>query len=171
MMLEIFDDSYDLGRIIVKPLYFGLSVNIMLPVGVLLVCYYLNNNHYIENRIGNFANTLFYVFGMLALAESGFALWWRYILFRKPMIRRLESFEHDFTEGLLSRSRLVFLIIAFISVYGYLYFFLTGRFQEAVFFVVLSFVVFQVARPRYGYVRKLIKYQKSLVDRGELLSS
>ncbi len=170
-MHDIFDDNYDLSRIIVKPLYFGLLVNIMLPVALLLVCYYLSNNHYIENRLGRAANTLFWVFGMLSLMEAGFSLWWRSGLFKKPMIRRLETFESDFTTSLLSRSRPVFLVIASISLYGYVYFFITGRFQEAVFFIVLSFIVFQVVRPRYGYVRKLIKYQKGLVDRGELLSN
>ncbi|MFQ5454378.1 MAG: hypothetical protein ACE5D6_09365, partial [Candidatus Zixiibacteriota bacterium] len=58
-----------------------------------------------------------------------------------------------------------------ISLYGFIYFFLTGRFKEAVFFVVFSFLVFQIVRPRYGFIRKLIDSQKKLVERGTFLNS
>ena len=85
------------------------------------------------------------------------------------MIRRAETFETDFASGLLRRTRPVFLVIASVCLYGYVYFLVTGRFQEAVFFVVFSFVVFQVVRPRYGWARKLIAYQKGLADSGKFL--
>ena len=170
MSREVFDDKYDLAKIIIKPLYFGLIVNVAVPMVLLMVCYYVNNNNYLENRVGTFANELFYLFGALALAEAVLALWWRSSLFKKPMIRRSGTFETDFTSSLLSRTRVIFLVIASICIYGYVYYFVSGRFQEAVFFVVFSFVVFQVVRPRYGWVRKLISHQKSLVARGEFLS-
>ena len=170
MSREVFDDKFDLAKIIIKPLYFGLIVNVAVPMTLLMVCYYVSNNYYLENRIGTFANKLFYLFGALALAEAGLALWWRSSMFRKPMIRREETFETDFASSLLSRIRPIFLVIASICLYGYIYYFASGRFQEAVFFVVFSFVVFQVVRPRYGWVRKLISHQKSLVSHGEFLS-
>jgi len=66
MSREIFDDKYDLAKIIIKPLYFGLIVNVAVPMILLMVCYYTSNNYYLENRIGTFANELFYVFGALA---------------------------------------------------------------------------------------------------------
>lgn len=170
MNQEVIDDKFDLAKIIIKPLYFGLIVNIAVPMVLLMVCYYMSNHYYMENRIGTFANKLFYIFGAMALAEAGLALWWRSSLFKKPMIRRVETFESDFASSLLSRIRPIFMVIASICIYGYIYYFASGRFQEAVFFVVFSFVVFQVVRPRYGWVRKLISYQKSLVSRRELLS-
>lgn len=169
MRQDSVDDKYDLARMIVKPLYFGLVVNVTIPMVLLMICYYFSNNYYMENRVGGMANVLFYGFAVLALSEAGLALWWRSSMFKKPMIRRAETFETDFSASLLNRARRVFLVIAFICLYGYIYFFLTGRFQEAVFYVVFSFIVFQVVRPRYGWVRKLIAYQKNLVERGELL--
>lgn len=163
-----YDEEFDLARIVVRPLYFGMVANVFVPMVLLLLCYYVNNKYYLENRIGDFANSLFYLFGVLALGQAAVALWWRHSRFRKPMIRRAETFEADFSDGLLQRSRPVFVLIASISLWGYIYFFFTGRFREAVFFVVFSFLVFQVVRPRYGYVRRLIGYQKELVKRREL---
>jgi len=66
-------------------------------------------------------------------------------------------------------SRPIFVMIAAISVYGYLYFYLTGRFKETVFLVLFSFLVFQVIRPRHAAVKKLVRHQKMLAEKGELL--
>jgi len=167
MSSSLFEDKTDLARIIIKPLYFGLLVNIVIPMGLLLVFFYINNNHYIENRVGDFANPLFYIFIVLALLEAALALWWRGKLFKQPMIRRPETFENDFSSELLARSKPIFILIASISVYGYVYLMLTGRFTEGVLFVVFSFVVFQVVRPRYGMTRKLIERQQQLVKEGK----
>ena len=164
-----YENKTNLATIIVKPLYFGLVSNIVIPVALLMVCYYANNNYYIENKIENTANIVFYVFAFLALAEAGFVLWWRNLLYNKPMIRRAETFEADFEQALLARSKPVFMLIASISLYGYIYFYLTGRFAEAVLYVVFSFLVFQVVRPRYSMVKKLLVHQQELVDNGIFL--
>jgi hypothetical protein len=179
------DREYDLTSMIVKPLYFGMLVNIVLPAGLLFVCWFVYNRYYPENHIPSVANTLFYVFCAFALAQAGLALWWRNRKFREPMVRRPESFEHDVgTElfarsrpvflliaaiTLFARSRPVFLLIAAITLWGYIYFLLTGRFHESVVFIIFSFVVFQVVRPRYGSVRKLIEHQEKLVREGRLV--
>lgn len=165
------NDEYNLNRIIVKPLYFGLTTNVLVPMALLLICYYYENNCNINNSIGNFANSLFYIIGFLSISQSGLAMWWRGKLFSQPMIKRKEDFEQDFIISLMKKIKPVFLLIAVISLYGFIYFFLTGRFKEAVFFVVFSFLVFQIVRPRYGFIRKLIDSQKKLVERGTFLNS
>jgi hypothetical protein len=167
-MSPILDDEYDLNRIIIRPLYFGLVVNILVPMGLLLICWYFENQQSWYNRIGESANTLFYVFGLLAIAQAGLALWWRGKMMNQPMIRRKETFEDDFAHSLLSRSKPIFLTIAGISLYGIVYFYLTARFKETVFLVFFSFIVFQVVRPRFGFIRKLIARQKEMVESGTL---
>ena len=162
-------EDIELSAIIAKPLYFGLVVNVVIPVGLLMVCYYIHNNMYLENRLGGFANTLFYIFAALTLAEAGLAIWWRGKLLNKPMIRRKETFEQDIVAGFVRVCRPIFLIIASTSLYGIIYFLLTGRFEEAVLFVVISFLVFQIVRPRYGIARKVIDRQKELVEQGRFL--
>ena len=163
------EDDIDLNQTVAKPLYFGLMTNIILPMGLLFVCYYINNNSPLSSRVGDFANTLFYIFGALSIAQAGFVLWWRNAKFGEPMIRREESFEADFNASMMRIVRPIFITIAAISLYGYLYFFLTGRFQETVFFVIFSFIVFQVVRPRIGFTRKLVARQKDLVKQGRFL--
>jgi hypothetical protein len=162
------DERFDLARLIVKPLYFGMAVNVMAPAAVLLVCFYLNQNSYMPNRVGDLAGPLLYIFGALAVVESAFALWWRVQLMKKPMLRRVETAEADIIQELYRRSRPVFILIASTSLYGIAYYSLTGRFEEAVFFVIFSFIVFQVVRPRYGFLRQLIRRQLDMVERGEV---
>ncbi len=162
-------DTYDLSKIIIKPLYFGLGINIAIPVGLLLVCYFFNNAGAMHNKVGDFANTLFYLFWGAALIQAGYAVWQLRKSLREPMIRHQHTFEEDFVEELVNRSRPHFVLIAAISVWGYVYFLLTGRFNETVSFVVFSFIVFQVIRPRYGSVEKLLVHQQELVDEGKFL--
>lgn len=159
--------DYDLHQIIAKSLYFGLVSNILLPMFGLFICYWANNNSYVPNRVGDFANGLYYVLGAMSLIQTGVAVWWRDRLLKQPMIRHAETFETDISAALLARSRPVFLLIAGISLYGYLYFFLTGRFNEGAFLVVFSFVVFQIVRPRHGMARKLVGRQLKMVERNE----
>jgi len=163
------DAEYDLTAMIARPLYFGMMFNVVIPAALMFGCYYLSNKTYMTNHIPGIANGLFYVFAMAALGQAALALWWRNRKMAKPMVKREESFEHDIANELFKRSKPVFLLIAAITLWGFAYFLLTGRFTESVMFVVFSFVVFQVVRPRYGSVRKLIRYQQALVDRGRLM--
>lgn len=160
------DERFDLARIIVKPLYFGLTVNIMIPMGILLVCFWMNDNYEPANILGQLQNTVFGVFAFLAVSEAGLILWWRTKILQRPMIRREETFETDFSQSLLKHSKPIFLAISSIGLYGFLFFFLTGELKETVLLVVFSFIVFQVVRPRYGFVRKLIAFQEELVKQG-----
>jgi hypothetical protein len=163
------DADYDLAAMIARPLYFGMMFNIVIPAALLFGCHYLSSNTYMTNYIPGIANGLLYVFAFLALGQAALALWWRNLLMAKPMVIREASFEYDIGNELLKRSKPVFLLIAAITFWGYAYFLLTGRFAESAIFVVFSFVVFQVVRPRYGSVGKLIRYQRALVDRGHLM--
>ena len=162
------EDKYDLTGMIVRPLYFGMVFNVAIPTALLFVCYYVNNKYFPENHIPELSNALFYVLCVLAFFQAGIALWWRNRRLEAPMVHRPESFEHDVGTAIYERLRVVFLLIATISFWGYLYFLLTGRFHESVVFVVFSFVVFQVVRPRFGSVRKLVAFQQRLVKDGRL---
>ena len=160
------DERYNVVEIVARPLYFGLGVNVLAPATLLIVCYWMANHYYVGNSIPKFADVLFYILAVLSLAQATAALWWRSRAFREPIVRRRETIEQDIKHGVLVRSRRVFLLIAAISLWGIVFFLLTGRFDETTLFVVFSFVVFQVVRPRYGFVRKLIAYQEELVEQG-----
>ncbi len=161
------DTELDMNQIIAKPLYFGLVTNILIPMGLLLTCYYIDNKNGLNNSVGDFANSLFYIFAALAIAHAVFALWWRTRQFNQPLVRTKESFEDDLGAAVLAISRPIFIVIALIAAYGTIYFLITGRFRETVFLIFFSFLVFQVVRPRHGQVSRLIKKQQKLIDQGK----
>jgi len=171
MSLREDDNSIDIFGFLAKTLYLGLFTNVLLPAGLLMICYYYDQNNYVSDKVGDMGDIVFFVLAALASGQAAYAFWRRGKVLREPMIRNEETFEHDLATGLLRALRPIFLIIASISLYGCLYYFLTGRFLETTFVVLMSFIVFQVIRPRQGAIRKLIDHQKSLVKNGIFLSN
>lgn len=159
-----YDDyaGYDLNRIIVRSLYFGLLTNIIVPAVLLYGCFYLSGHRYMPNRLGEAGNWLYYVLVVISLLQGGLAVWWRQKRYARPMIRTQESMEQDLAQGLLVASRPVFVLIAAVSLWGCLYFLLTGRFNESVFLVLLSYLIFLVVRPRYGSLKRFVDRQQEL---------
>lgn len=164
-------DDIDINRIISRPLYFALLVNVVLPMAGLFFCYYQDQSSTFSNTMGDFADIFFYLLCALALGHAAYGLWWRFKLNKTPMVRRVETFEEDISDFLNRKTRPIFLVVAAICLYGFLFFVLTGRFNEVVFLVFFSFIVFQVVRPRYGMIRKILKIQSDMVDRGEFRRS
>jgi hypothetical protein len=162
--------EYDLNKIILKPLYFGMVVNITIPMALLFICYLINNKYGMDDKLGDIAEPFMYVLAAVALAEAVFSVWWRGKLFGQPMIRRKETFEEDFAAEYYHRCRPLFALIASISLYGYVFYYLTGRFNPAAMFVVFSFLVFQLVRPRFGLIQKLLDRQQAMVDQGRFRS-
>lgn len=167
--MERLDDKFDIVSMVAKPLYFGMLVNVMLPAGLLFVLYATEGKFYLENQIPDFANQTFIIFAALAVIHAGLSLWWRFKIMAKPMVRRDETFEEDLLREINARSRKVFIVIALISVWGFIYYFLTARFMETALFVIFAFIVFQLVRPRYGGVRKIISFQQKLMQAGHYL--
>ena len=163
------NDDLNVTHILIKPLYFGMLVNVTIPLLLLLLLYVLNKSAGTVSHFGEGDQTLFYLFIGVAALQSGLIIWWREKLFKSPMISRPELFEADFGREYLKRCRPLFLAIASLSFYGVIFYFITHRFTEAVVFVLLSYVVFQLVRPRHGLVYKLIDRQRELVKKGELL--
>jgi hypothetical protein len=156
-----------MARIIAKVLYLGMFINILIPGALLAACYLYHQNYPRYSEGGNFANLLFYVFAVIAVAQAGYAIWWRGKRYHEPIARSKESLEEDLAVGLRKASRPIFILIAAISGWGYLYFMLTGRFEGCLMLVLISFVVFQVVRPRYGTMQKVIDRQLELLERGQ----
>lgn len=164
------DEKYDLSRIIVKPLYFGLGVNVVVPGALLFVCYFINERGGVENKLGDMANLLFYIFIGFTVIIALLALMKLRKNLQGPLIKRKETFEQDLINSMVRHTRPISLMISIIAVLGIIYYFLTGRFTEAVLFVVLSFIVFQLIRPRYGSLRKIIAKQEQFVEEGKFLN-
>lgn len=162
-------ERFNLARMIAGALYQGIFINILLPAGLLMVAYFIEQKGGVDNSIGAAANPLFYVLAVISVAEGAVAVLWRSKSLGQPMVHRRETMEEDIRVELRQRLRPIFLLIAAIALNGFIYFLLTGRFEETLAFVVLSFIAFQVVRPRYGMLRKLIEDQKELVDSGQFM--
>jgi len=170
MEINDIDERYDLSRIIAKPLYFGLGMNVIIPGILLFVCYFINERGGVNNILGDSANLFFYIFIGLTVIIALMALMKLRKGLQQPLIKSKETFEPDLLNSIVAQTRPVFIIISFIAGLGIIYYFLTGRFTEAVLFVVLSFIVFQLVRPRYGSLRKLIVKQQAYVEEGKFLN-
>ncbi|UCC44173.1 MAG: hypothetical protein JSU65_13840 [Candidatus Zixiibacteriota bacterium] len=164
-----YEGDIDLAIVIARPLYFALTTNVLVPFLLWAVCYWLNLNHEPANLVHSWQNVFFAIVASLALIQTALIFRWRNNAFKKPMIRSKESLEEDFSDNLLERSKPIFLAIAAMSLYGVMFFLITGELKETTVLVFYSFVVFQVVRPRYAFVRKLLRYQRNLVDSGQLL--
>lgn len=162
------DTGVELHRILAKSLYFALVVNVLIPAVGLFLCKYIADNYFPPNRIGDLVRPVFYLFAGLAVLQGGLAWWWQRRLLDRPMIVSLESFQEDMRTGLSGASQPVSLLVAGISLYGYIYFALTGFFMETGILVVFSFVGYQVVRPRLGSLEKLVKRQKQMAEQGNL---
>ena len=171
MNQDLTNNSFDLSAIVIKPLYFGLFINILIPTVLLLICYYIETHGSLHNQLGLDANMYFYIFAGAAIVEAALALWYRFKLLGRPMIRSVATAEADIKEQLTARLKPVFMIVSATSLWGVLFYALTGRFDECLFFIIFSFIVFQFIRPRYGSVQKLIDKQLAMAERGELLRS
>lgn len=160
---DLSHDKYDLARIIVRPLYFGMFVNIIIPAALAFVCYWFNQNRPVTNRLGDSANMAFYLICALALAEALLAIWMRQRLLNRPLVRSEATFEDDLTANLKRGLIPIMAMIALIAFYGGLYYFLTGRFEASLIIMLFSFVVFQVVRPRLGSARTLVQRQEKML--------
>ncbi len=169
MTLERNDDRYDLPRMIAGALYSGMFINILIPAGLAVFCYYLEQKGAVQNSIGQIANPLFYGLAVVSIVEGAVAVIWRNRSFALPMVRRRETFEQDVAHELTVRLRPVFLLLAAIALNGVAYFVLTGRFKEGLALMLLSFIAFQVVRPRYSGLRRLIEQQEEMVEKGRYM--
>ena len=90
-------DKYDLNHIIIKPLYTGLVINILIPMAFILICYYLDNNQSLYNRIGDSAYGLFIVLAVLSAAQTVYALLMRNKMMSTPMaLNRMTTVKKGF---------------------------------------------------------------------------
>ncbi len=162
------NSDVDYHRILARSLYFALLFNVLIPAVLLYICYYLAHTYFPPNRIGDLARPLFYLLVGLAVAQGLVAWWWRRKLLARPMVVSLESFQEDLRNGLAAASRPIALLVAAISLYGFLYFALTGFFKETGVLVLASFLAYQVVRPRPGLLRNLVERQRKMAEQGKL---
>jgi len=160
----------DLNRLLLKPVYIGLLMNILVPVILLGIVYYLDSNGYQKGSMKtNLYNIMFWVFCAVAIIEGILAFVFKQRLFFSPMIKANETFEEDLTSGFLTSSIVCYAFTSAIAIYGFLLFFMGGPFETAGLFVLISLIAYQFVRPRFKFAEKVVEAQEKLVAEGRFL--
>ena len=114
-------DKYDvdLAKILVKPLYIGLLMNIFVPVVILAVAYYIDKGGGKEALVpAETLNIIFWVLAAVAVVDGAVAVILKQKFFFAPMIQTKETFEDDLTAGVFGSSLICFGFTAAITIYG-----------------------------------------------------
>jgi hypothetical protein len=161
----------DINHILVKPVYFGLLMNIFVPVLILGIAYYLENSGGAQGTIQKSElNIFFWALAAVSLGDGVIAIYFKHKNFMAPMIRSKETFEEDLAWGVFTRSIICYSMTTAIAVYGLVFYFFGGSFMHLFFFVFLSFIAFQLIRPRYGFIEKVLAAQEKHVEEGRFLT-
>jgi len=162
----------DINAVLVKPLYMGLLINIFVPGILVLIAYLKSESIGLSTGISlSNMDTLFWVFLIVAVADGGIAIFLRQRFFMTPMIRTRETFAEDITAGAFKASIVCYALTTSIAIYGFVYFLISQRFNAFFIFVFISFIGFQIIRPRHGFLKKVIEAQKRYVDENRFLAS
>ncbi len=163
--------NVDLNAVLLKPLYLGLLMNIFAPSLIVIIAYFIESRGGVKVvESGNAGDMILWILGVVALADGAVAIYLKQKQFYAPMIRSRETFVADFTSGVFSRSILIYAIAVAISFYGLVVYFLSGKFDYLLFFVILSFIAFQIIRPRPGFLQKVLDAQEKHVEEGHFLA-
>ncbi|MBN2227595.1 MAG: hypothetical protein JW763_09550 [candidate division Zixibacteria bacterium] len=157
--------NVDLNAVLVKPLYFGLLMNIFVPATLLLIAYFIEQGKIMERKL-SFTNgdLLFWILLVMAVADGAMAVFMRQRLFFRPMIRTKETFANDLTAQVFKASIICYAITTAIAIYGFALYMVSGGFDRLFLFIFISFIAFQIIRPRHGFLKKVIEAQGKHVD-------
>ncbi len=164
--------NVDLSRALIKPLYMGLLINIFIPVLILGIAYYMEQGRAIETQMSaEELNIFFWVLAAVAIADGAVAIILKQKRFFAPMIRSKETFEQDFTNGVFTASIMCYALTSVISIYGLVFYILGGTLAHLFFFVFVSFIAFQLIRPRLGFLEKALAAQEKHVEEGRFAAT
>jgi len=163
--------NIDINAVLIKPIYIGLLINALIPVAIVGIAYYFEQSGgMISSLSPENLELIFYIFAGLAVIDGGLAIFLKQKLFFSPLIKSKESFVEDFMHGFFAKSIVCYAIIAAIAIYGLVIYILGGTFNQLLFLVLMSFIAFQIIRPRAKFAEKVLAAQEQFVEQGQFLS-
>jgi hypothetical protein len=163
-------EEIDLNAILVKPLYLGLLINIFVPAVVVGIIYFMEDAAgQISSGISEESRLLFFILMGVAIIDGGLAIYIKHKRGSVPLVRSRESFEEDIGTAMFRTSLICTAITSSISLYGLVIYLAGGTFDQLLFMVFISFVAFQLIRPRHGYLKKVISEQERMIGQGRFL--
>lgn len=161
------ESKFDINRLLIKPVYIGLFMNILMPIILLAIVYYVEKNggRNVTYDTATY-NMFFWIFCVVAIGEGVVAFILKQKLFFSPMIKSKETFEDDLLRGFMTSSIICYSCTTAIAIYGLVLFLLGGTFETMVLFVLISMIAYQFIRPRYAFAEKVAEAQDRFVEEG-----
>jgi hypothetical protein len=157
----------DLHKLLVRPLYLGLLMNIFVPVLILAIAYYIDVSGGRSSTVPDETlNILFWALAIVSVIDGIAALFIKQKLFFLPMIQSKETFEDDLTTRVTTVSIICYSMTTAIAVYGFVLYLFSGKFDHLLLFVFISFIAFQLIRPRFKFMQKVVEAQEKYVAEG-----
>ncbi|MCP4650478.1 MAG: hypothetical protein GY853_10420, partial [PVC group bacterium] len=143
----------------------------LIPVAIVAIAYYIEESGGLVSTMApENLELIFYIFVGLAVIDGALAIFLKQKLFFAPLIKSKETFVQDFMQGFFAKSIVCYALIAAIAIYGLVFYFLGGTFNQLLFLVIISFIAFQIIRPRHKFAEKVLSAQEQLVEQGQFLS-
>ncbi len=149
---------------LVKPMYFGLAINVFLPASLILLAYYFEDHGFSGQLPDSQRNLFFIIFAIVAASDATLAFFLRGRFFEKPVARSVETFAADFTSAVMQVSLIVSAITASIAIVGLVFYLIGGGLEAMMLFCVVSVLAYQLTRPRIGYVEKALERQEKFAE-------
>ncbi len=157
----------DINAILIKPLYMGMLINIFFPMTLLIVAYFMSQSSGQDvMKITSKWDVIAWVFLAVAVVDGIVAILLRQKLFMVPLIRSEASFEDDLKAGAFRVSMTCYAMTTAISIYGFVLFLIGGDFRTMFLFILMSFIAFQLVKPRRGFIEKVIQAQERHLAEG-----
>jgi len=161
------ESKIDINKLLIKPIFYGLFINILMPVILLGIVYYLDSSGFDGgDATSSEYNIFFWALCVISIIEGMLAFFFRQRLFFAPMIVSKETFEKDLHDRFLTNCIICFAFTSAIAVYGVVLFFMGGPFETTVLFVLISMIAYQLVRPRVGFTEKVVAAQEKHVEEG-----
>jgi len=165
-------NNIDLNAVLLKPLYLGLLINIFIPVVIIGIAYYIEEGGGLKSTMApEKLEIIFWALTAVAIVDGALAIFLKQKLFFAPLIKSKESFIEDFRQGFFTKSIICYSLTAAIAVYGLVLYMLGGTFNQLLFLVFISFIAFQLIRPRIKFAEKVLTAQERFVEEGQFLST
>lgn len=163
--------NIDLSAVLLKPLYIGLLINVFVPVVIIGIAYYIEENGRLSSSMPpDTLELIFWFLTAVAVVDGAVVIFLKQKLFLAPMIKSKETFAEDLMQGFFAKSIVCYGLIAAIAIYGLVLYLLGGTFNQLMFLVFISFIAFQLIRPREKFAEKVLAAQEQLVEQGQFLS-
>jgi hypothetical protein len=157
----------DLHKLLIRPLYLGLLMNIFVPVLILGIAYYIDVSGGRSSTVPDETlNIIFWALAIVSVLDGIAAVLIKQKLFFQPMIRSKETFEEDLTTRVTTASIICYSMTTSITLYGFVLYLFSGKFDHFLLFVFISFIAFQLIRPRYKFMERVVQAQEKHVTEG-----